>query len=413
MVILASGLDSRAYRLDWPAGTTVYEIDQPQVLDYKSTTLAENGVTPSADRREVAIDLRQDWPAALRAAGFDPTAPTAWLAEGLLMYLPAEAQDRLFTLIGELSPAGSRVSAETAPAHADERRQQMRERFKKVADEIGLEQSVDVGELMYRDDNRADVTEWLNGHGWRATAQGSTDEMRRLGRWIENVPLADDKDAFSDFVVGGAAVMARTADDSWDIATSVGATAVMVALARAAETASADPLIRDQFAEPLVSTPELEGVREQVAAWWAGPTLRTTRLSPSTPSSMIDYQAVRTHFFDAYFAEAVAAGIRQVVILAAGLDSRAYRLDWPDGPSSTRSTCPRCWSTRPQTLAGHGAEPIADRRPVAVDLRHDWPQALARRRFRRERADGVAGRRAAAVSAGGGAGSACSPRSTR
>jgi methyltransferase (TIGR00027 family) len=201
IVILASGLDSRAYRLDWPAGTTVYEIDQPQVLDYKSSTLVENGVTPTADRREVAIDLRQDWPAALRAAGFDPTQRTAWLAEGLLMYLPAEAQDRLFTLVGELSPAGSRVSAETAPNHAEERRQQMRERFKKVADEIGFEQSVDVGELMYRDEHRADVNEWLNEHGWRATAQHSTDEMRRLGRWIENVPLSDDKDAFSDFVI--------------------------------------------------------------------------------------------------------------------------------------------------------------------------------------------------------------------
>jgi methyltransferase (TIGR00027 family) len=173
IVILASGLDSRAYRLDWPAGTTVYEIDQPQVLDYKSSTLIENGVTPTADRREVAIDLRQDWPAALRAAGFDPTQRTAWLAEGLLMYLPAEAQDRLFTLVGELSPAGSRVSAET----------------------------VDVGELMYRDEHRADVTEWLNEHGWRATAQHSVDEMRRLGRWNDNVPLSDDKDAFSDFVI--------------------------------------------------------------------------------------------------------------------------------------------------------------------------------------------------------------------
>jgi methyltransferase (TIGR00027 family) len=200
VVILASGLDSRAYRLDWPAGTTVYEIDQPQVLGYKSATLAENGVSPSADRREVPIDLRQDWPAALRAAGFDPTARTAWLAEGLLMYLPAEAQDKLFTQIGELSPAGSRIAAETAPAHADERRQQMRERFKKVADEIGLEETVDVGELMYRDDHRADVTDWLNDHGWRAQAQRSADEMRRLGRWIDGVALADDKDAFSDFV---------------------------------------------------------------------------------------------------------------------------------------------------------------------------------------------------------------------
>jgi methyltransferase (TIGR00027 family) len=201
IVILASGLDSRAYRLDWPAGTTVYELDQPEVLAYKSTTLAENGVSPAADRREVAIDLRQDWPAALRAAGFDPTQRTAWLAEGLLMYLPAEAQDRLFTLIGELSPAGSRVSAETAPNHAEERRQLMRERFKKVADEIGLEETVDVGELMYRDDHRADVAEWLNEHGWRATAEHSIDAMRRLGRLVENVPMADDKDAFSDFVI--------------------------------------------------------------------------------------------------------------------------------------------------------------------------------------------------------------------
>jgi methyltransferase (TIGR00027 family) len=200
VVILASGLDSRAYRLDWPAGTTVYEIDQPQVLAYKSTTLSENGVTPSADRREVAIDLRQDWPAALHAAGFDPTARTAWLAEGLLMYLPAEAQDKLFAQIGELSSAGSRVSAETAAAHADERRQQMRERFKKVAEQIGLEQTIDIGELMYRDDDRAALADWLNQHGWRAEAQHAVDEMQRLGRWVVDLPMADDKNAFSDFV---------------------------------------------------------------------------------------------------------------------------------------------------------------------------------------------------------------------
>ena len=202
VVILASGLDSRAYRLDWPAGTTVYEIDQPQVLDYKSSTLAESGASPSADRREVAIDLREDWPAALRAAGFDPAKPTAWLAEGLLMYLPAEAQDKLFTQIGELSAPGSRVSAETAPMHAEERRQQMRERFKKVADQLGLEETVDVAELMYRDDHRADLAEWLNDHGWRATAQNSLDEMHRLGRKVQSVELDDDKDAFSDFVIG-------------------------------------------------------------------------------------------------------------------------------------------------------------------------------------------------------------------
>lgn len=175
--------------------------------------------------------------------------------------------------------------------------------------------------------------------------------------------------------------MARTADDSWDIATSVGATAVMVALARAAETASADPLIRDQFAEPLVSTPELAGVREQVHAWWASEPDDGSEDGEDpdfTPNSqnMIDYQAVRTHFFDAYFADAAAAGIRQVVILAAGLDSRAYRLDWPTGTVVFEIDLPKVLEYKAETLAGHGAAPAVDRRPVPVDLRHDWPQAL-------------------------------------
>lgn len=199
VVILASGLDSRAYRLDWPAGTTVYEIDQPKVLAYKEKTLAAHDVTPSAQRRGVAIDLRQDWPTALTDAGFDPAAPTAWLAEGLLMYLPADAQDRLFDQITALSAPGSRIAAETAANHADQRRQEMAERFKKVAEQIGLEQTVDIQDLIYHDEDRAVVSEWLNGHGWRATAQHSTEEMRRLNRWV-NVPAGDDADAFSEFV---------------------------------------------------------------------------------------------------------------------------------------------------------------------------------------------------------------------
>ncbi|OBI45945.1 SAM-dependent methyltransferase [Mycobacterium kyorinense] len=200
VVILASGLDSRAYRSDWPAGTTLYEIDQPKVLAYKSATLEAHGVTPSVDRREVPIDLRQDWPAALRGQGFDAAAPTAWLAEGLLMYLPADAQDRLFAQITELSAPGSRIAAETAASHADERRQEMRERFERVAEELGFQQTVDVGDLIYHDPNRADVAEWLNGHGWRATSQHSLDEMQRLDRAVPGVPMADDKDAFSHFV---------------------------------------------------------------------------------------------------------------------------------------------------------------------------------------------------------------------
>jgi methyltransferase (TIGR00027 family) len=171
--------------------------------------------------------------------------------------------------------------------------------------------------------------------------------------------------------------MPRTLDDSWDIATSVGATAVMVALARAAETASANPLIRDQFAGPLVSTPELDGVREQVAAWWAAERDEGEEPEAAVRSQeMVNYQAVRTHFFDEYFAGAVAAGVRQVVILAAGLDSRAYRLDWPAGTTVYEIDLPKVLEYKAETLGSHGAAPIADRRPVAVDLRHDWPKAL-------------------------------------
>jgi methyltransferase (TIGR00027 family) len=102
-VILASGLDTRAYRLPWRAGTTVFEIDQPDVIDFKTRTLAGLGAGPTAQRRTVSIDLRDDWPTALQEAGFDSSLPTAWSAEGLLIYLPPHAQDRLFDDITEMS----------------------------------------------------------------------------------------------------------------------------------------------------------------------------------------------------------------------------------------------------------------------------------------------------------------------
>ena len=200
VVILASGLDSRAYRLEWPTGTTVFEIDQPKVLEYKAARLAEHGVTASARRHEVAIDLRNDWPTALCEAGFDPVQPTAWLAEGLLMYLPADAQDKLFEQISELSAPGSRIAAETVGVQADERRAQMRERFDKIAAKFEMEQAMNVEELMYNDPDRADVAEWLNAHGWTATAQTSKDEMRRLDRWV--LLEESDDEGFSTFVVG-------------------------------------------------------------------------------------------------------------------------------------------------------------------------------------------------------------------
>ena len=121
-VILAAGLDSRPYRLPWPSGTVVYEIDQPQVVEFKTSTMAALGAEPTAQRRVVAVDLRDDWPTALRDAGFDPGRPSAWSAEGLLMYLPPDAQDRLFDNITALSapgqPGGHRIPQRRLRRHA-------------------------------------------------------------------------------------------------------------------------------------------------------------------------------------------------------------------------------------------------------------------------------------------------------
>lgn len=112
VVILASGLDARAYRLPWAAGTTVFEIDQPRVLEFKAATVAHLGARPAAEVRTVGVDLRHDWPSALRQAGFDTGRPAAWAAEGLISFLPPEAQDRLLDNITALSAGGSQLVAE-------------------------------------------------------------------------------------------------------------------------------------------------------------------------------------------------------------------------------------------------------------------------------------------------------------
>jgi len=192
VVILAAGLDSRAFRLDWPAGTTVFEIDQPQVVSYKTTTLESAGAAPTADRRTVPVDLRDDWAAALNAAGFDPNQPTAWLAEGLLPYLPTEAQDRLFEIVTSLSAPGSQVAVEAfslGVADNDRRRAARRARFERMRQRLGLD--INVETLTYQESDRADAADWLTENGWRVSAVSNTDEMARLGRPIP-ADLADE-----------------------------------------------------------------------------------------------------------------------------------------------------------------------------------------------------------------------------
>jgi methyltransferase (TIGR00027 family) len=192
-VILASGLDARAYRLPWPAGTVVYEIDQPQVIEFKTTTLADLGAEPTATRRTVAIDLRQDWPAALKAAGLDTTVPTAWLAEGLLIYLPPEAQDRLFDNITALSAAGSTVATEFVPGIIDfdpDRASQMASTFR----DHGLD--MDMASLVYTG-QRNHVVDYLNGKGWDAEGVTRADLFLRNGI---DVPPAEEDDPLGEII---------------------------------------------------------------------------------------------------------------------------------------------------------------------------------------------------------------------
>lgn len=164
-VILAAGLDARAYRLAWSAGTVVYEVDQPEVIAFKSETLARIGADPTAERRTVGVDLRDDWPEALCNNGFDVSVPTAWIAEGLLPYLPPQAQDRLLDNVTALSAPGSRLATENITdmaVFADERARAMRASWRKH----GLD--IDVADLVWHGE-RQPAADHLAATGWVVT----------------------------------------------------------------------------------------------------------------------------------------------------------------------------------------------------------------------------------------------------
>jgi methyltransferase (TIGR00027 family) len=195
-VILAAGLDSRAWRLpfkrDGPDGTTVYELDQPRVLDFKSSTLEssampDHGAEPTCNRIAVPVDLRHDWPAALREAGFDASAPSVWSAEGLMPYLPAAAQELLFDRIQELTVAGSRVAVEALgpkfldPEFRAKRRERM-DRLRALMAQIDPGRQVPRTEELWYFEEREDVGDWFRRHGWSVTVTPSDELMAGYGR---------------------------------------------------------------------------------------------------------------------------------------------------------------------------------------------------------------------------------------
>lgn len=197
-VILASGLDARAYRLDWPAGMTVFEVDQPEVIAFKTTTLADLGAEPTTDRRAVAVDLRHDWPAALVDAGFDHTQPTAWIAEGLLGYLPPDAQDRLLDNISALSAKGSRLATEAIPDMSGVDHDQAREMMRKATEKWRAHGfNLEFSELGYEGD-RNDVAAYLDTLGWQSSGKPMSQLVADNG--LPPMPQGNDSVSVADTI---------------------------------------------------------------------------------------------------------------------------------------------------------------------------------------------------------------------
>jgi methyltransferase (TIGR00027 family) len=178
VVILAAGLDSRAYRLPWPDQTTIFELDRPQVLDFKREVLAEQGAKANAERREVAIDLRDDWPQALRDSGFDAAKPSAWIAEGVLIYLPAAAEQQLFTGIDTLAAPASHVAVEdSAPMESEQLEAAIEE--ERAARAEGDQRLF--FQLVYNE-RHAPADHWFGERGWAAVPTPLADYLREVGR---------------------------------------------------------------------------------------------------------------------------------------------------------------------------------------------------------------------------------------
>ncbi|OBK43074.1 SAM-dependent methyltransferase [Mycobacterium sp. 1081908.1] len=172
-VIVAAGLDSRAYRLEWPSGTTVFEVDLPKVLEFKTRVLGEQGATPKARRIEVGADLRTDWSRRLEGAGFDTETPSAWSVEGVLPYLTDDAQNALFTRISGLSAPGSRIAIGALGSRLD--RQQL---AALEADHPGVNMSGDVDFSALTYEPKSDPADSLASHGWAVEPVRNTLDLQ-------------------------------------------------------------------------------------------------------------------------------------------------------------------------------------------------------------------------------------------
>ncbi len=185
VVLLGAGLDTRAYRLEWPAGCTVFELDQAEVLAFKDRVLDRRRAVPRAERVTIGIDLRLDWAGALTGAGFDPAAPAAWLAEGLLLYLPHAAERALIASVDGLSAAGSALAYEIklSPESAAVRESPIYA----AATRSGIDLL-----RMFDRDPRPDSAGELAARGWHVSVHTAFDFTRHHGRGPQPQPGRHD-----------------------------------------------------------------------------------------------------------------------------------------------------------------------------------------------------------------------------
>ncbi|MFB7906027.1 SAM-dependent methyltransferase [Kitasatospora sp. NPDC056076] len=177
VVLLGAGLDARAYRLDWPSDCALYEIDRPEVLAFKQGVLDGIEARPTTPHRvTVGTDLRTDWAQALTDAGFRPDRPTAWLAEGLLLYLPGTAERELFATVARLSAPGSTLAYE-AKLGIESAAVRANPVYTATRDRTGIDLLA-----LFDADPRPDTPADLRAHGWSTTDHTPFEFTRHYGR---------------------------------------------------------------------------------------------------------------------------------------------------------------------------------------------------------------------------------------
>ncbi|WP_405742603.1 class I SAM-dependent methyltransferase [Streptomyces sp. NBC_00028] len=178
VVLLGAGMDSRAFRMEWPQGTRLFEVDTAVPLDFKAAVLRQERAVARCERIPVAVDLREDWPGALAAAGHDPAAPTVWIAEGLLIYLPEDAVDLLLARISARSAVGSRMGLTLGS--------------RGVLERFGADAAPGSAASLWVSEMPDDPVAWLAGHGWEADSHTLRERAAAYGRPISSPPRRDE-----------------------------------------------------------------------------------------------------------------------------------------------------------------------------------------------------------------------------